>query len=138
MKVILKKTENKFSFVASNEVSQFDVCASESLEKGNSGFRPMELVLEGLAGCMSIDVLSILYKQRQVVSKFEVEVDAVRAEEVPSIFETIRIHIAISGNIAIDKLERAIELSETKYCSVHKILEPTAKISTSYTLKNEA
>lgn len=138
MRVTLKKTEKRFAFEASNDKATLAVCASEQLENGNVGFRPMELILEGLAGCMSIDVLSILYKQRQEVQEFRVDVEAKRSNEIPSIFKSIKLHISVVGRVSIDKLEKAIHLSETKYCSVHKILEPTAKISTSYTLKNEA
>ena len=138
MEVQLIKTDKKFAFKADNGELQFDVCASPSMEEGNVGFRPMQLVLEGLAGCMAIDILQILYKQRQVVEAFTLKVKGNRVDTIPSVFESIELLVEVSGQIDEKKLQRAISLSEDKYCSVHKMLEPTVEISTTYSINHGA
>lgn len=102
-----------------------------SVESGgaNDGFRPMELLAIGLAGCTGMDVISILKKKRQDVSAFEVKVHAVRATVDPKIFTEMEIEYVVTGK-AIDPqaVERAVELSETKYCSAQAMLSKAAKI----------
>lgn len=133
MEITLKKNDPKFSFTAFNEDSEIKLCATPALEEGNTGFRPMQLMLVSLAGCMSIDVLSILYKQKQLVEDYEVKVSASRTDEIPAIFKEIEIHLHIVGDIPAEKIQRAISLSEEKYCSVHKIMGQSAKITTKFT-----
>jgi len=98
-----------------------------------AGVRPIELVLIGLGGCTSMDVISMLKKMRQSVTNFEVDITAERGEEHPKVFTEIHVHYTIHGS-GIDKakVERAIELSETKYCGVSAILRETAKITSDY------
>jgi len=99
----------------------------------DSGVRPIELLLIGLGGCTSMDVISMLKKMRQPVTNFEVDITAERGEEHPKVFTEIHIHYIIHGSgIAKDKVERAIELSETKYCGVSAMLRETAKITSDY------
>lgn len=99
----------------------------------NRGFRPMQLLVAGVGSCSSIDVISILKKQRQDLQGLKVEVDAKRQENtVPSLFETINIHYILNGNLDEGKVEKAINLSLDKYCSVAKTLEKTAKITYSF------
>lgn len=89
----------------------------------NSGARPMELIALGLAGCTAMDVISILKKKRQEVTRFEVRVDAPRAEEHPKVFTSAVITYIISGkNIDEASVLRAIELSATKYCPAQSML----------------
>ena len=89
----------------------------------DDGFRPMELFLTGLAGCTAMDVISILQKKQQDVTHFEVKVNADRAQEHPKVFTKIWITFFVTGNeidpVAVD---RAIELSSTKYCPAHTML----------------
>jgi len=101
------------------------------------GMRPMQLLLTSLGGCSSIDVLLILKKQKQVVEEFEVIVEGDR-EKIRdySIFKTITLHFKIKGNVDLAKVEKAVQLSMEKYCSVAKTLEPTAKITYKITLIN--
>ncbi len=81
------------------------------------GFRPMELLIMGLAGCTAMDVVSILTKKRQVITAFEVKVDGQRATEHPRVFTHITIEYIITGHqVDPEAVERAIELSATKYC----------------------
>lgn len=98
------------------------------------GMSPMQLLLAGIAGCSAIDVISILKKQKQALESLEVTVDAdkQRTDVGYSEFKTIHMHFVLSGILDIKKVERALELSITKYCSVSKTLEKTSKISYDY------
>jgi putative redox protein len=96
----------------------------------NKGARPMELVLIGMGGCTSFDVVLILRKSRQEISGCVAEVDAQRAETDPKVFTHIHIHFVVSGkNLDAKKVQHAIELSATKYCSASIMLGKTAKIT---------
>ncbi len=101
----------------------------------NDGFRPMELFLVGLAGCTAMDVISILQKKRQDVTGFEVAVHAERTMEHPRVFTDIVIEYIISGhNLDPDAVERAVELSETKYCPGQAMLSKAVPISHKITI----
>ncbi|MGB0167279.1 MAG: OsmC family protein [Luteibaculum sp.] len=134
---ITKAAEKKFQFFAHNAQSTFPVCASPSMEAGNDGFRPMELLLVGLGGCMSVDVVNILSKQKQNISNYKVSVSADRSDGIPALFTQIRIHFDLWGDVDASKLERAIAWGVEKYCSVHFILEKTAEIGTSYKIHHD-
>jgi putative redox protein len=96
----------------------------------NQGARPMELVLIGTGGCTAFDVIHILRKSRQEVSGCVAEVEAQRAETDPKVFTNIHIHFVITGkNLDSKKVQHAIELSATKYCSASIMLAKTAKIT---------
>ncbi len=100
------------------------------------GARPMELLLAGLAGCTGLDVVDIMRKSRQDVTGFQVLVDGERATEYPMVFNHIRVEYVIQGrNISEAALQRAIKLSEEKYCSASAMLGKTAKIETSYRIE---
>lgn len=98
------------------------------------GMSPMQLLLAGVAGYSAIDVISILEKQKQVLKDLSVEVDAdkQKLKEGYSEFKTIHLHFKLSGELNPKKVERALELSITKYCSVSKALEKGSKISYDY------
>jgi len=107
--------------------------ASPSVGGDDSGFRPMELLLIGLGGCTGIDVISILRKKRQDVTAFKINLDAKQAEGYPHIFTDIAITYIIHGRGVNPKaVERAIELSETKYCSAQAMLAKAANITNSF------
>jgi uncharacterized OsmC-like protein len=93
----------------------------------------MELLLASISSCSAIDILSILKKQRQSFSDFEIITNGKRADATPAIFEKIDLQINIIGNVDPLKLEKAIELTKEKYCSVYHILSKTAEIN--YTFK---
>jgi putative redox protein len=89
----------------------------------NMGIRPMELVLLGVGGCSSFDVVNILRKGRQQVTGCRTELDAVRADAIPAVFEKIHLHFVVSGrNLDPEKVRRAVELSAEKYCSASIML----------------
>lgn len=90
----------------------------------NRGARPMELLLMGLGGCTSYDVVTILTKSRQKVRNCVTRLTAERASEVPQVFTRIHIHFDVTGeNLDPKKVARAVELSAEKYCSASIMLE---------------
>ncbi|OGI50376.1 MAG: peroxiredoxin [Candidatus Muproteobacteria bacterium RIFCSPHIGHO2_01_FULL_61_200] len=103
-----------------------------ALEAGgqNQGARPMELVLIGMGGCTAFDVVHILRKSRQDISDCVAEIEAKRAETDPKVFTNIHIHFIVTGkNLDAKKVQHAIELSATKYCSASIMFGKTAKIT---------
>ncbi len=99
----------------------------------NMGPRPMEMLLLGMGGCTEFDVLHILKKSRQAVTKCVVEIEAERSEEEPKVFTKIHCHFIITGNNLSEKhVARAISLSAEKYCSASIMLGKTAAISHDY------
>lgn len=90
----------------------------------NQGPRPMEMVLMGLGACSSFDVMSILQKSRQDVTDCHAELEAERADAVPSVFTKIHLHFVVTGNNLKENLvKRAVSLSAEKYCSASIMLE---------------
>lgn len=132
MDVSLERIHDRIQFEAENESGYtFTVASDEEME----GVSPMEMVALGLGGCSSVDVLSILETQRQSVEAYDVDVEAERAsDEVPAVFTTLHVHYVVDGDVAPEKVRRAIELSLDKYCSVSHMLEATATISYTFTV----
>ena len=96
----------------------------------NKGLRPMEMVLLGMGGCTSFDVISILQKGREDVTDCMAQLEATRADTVPQVFTDIHVHFVVTGRgLSPAKVERAIELSAEKYCSASIMLSKTAKIT---------
>jgi putative redox protein len=122
MKVQLKRVDGA-CFQATNEAGlSFQLDGPPSLGGAGKGMRPMELVLVGLAGCSAMDVLHILGQQKEPLADLEVNVEAVRKDAVPAVFETIHLHFEATGGVAPNKLQRAVRLSMEKYCSVANML----------------
>ncbi len=107
-------------------------------EGRETGPRPMELLLIGLAGCTAMDVVSILQKKRQPFTGLEVKVTAERAADHPKVYTQIHLEFIVKGK-GVDPraVERSIELSQTKYCSASAMLGKTAEITTSYRIVEE-
>ena len=106
---------------------------------GGSGAKPIELVAVALAGCTAFDVVTILrQKNHQKVTGYEVHVEADQVERPPQVFASVRIRHVVTG-FEIDKaaVERAIQLSEEKYCSVGAMLRQSAKFETQYEVHEE-
>lgn len=109
----------------------------ENLGGHGTGMRPMELLLLGLGGCTSFDVVEMLKKSRQNIVDCVVEIDGQRSESIPKIFTDIHIHYIISGsNIKEAQVKRAIELSSEKYCSASLMLGKSANITHDYEIIN--
>ena len=101
-----------------------------------AGSTPKELLLMALAGCTSSDVVPILKKKRVPLQGYEVRVKGVEKEEHPKIFTEIHVEYIFYGDgINPADVERAIELSTTKYCSVSAILRASAKLTHSYRIE---
>lgn len=101
----------------------------------NQGSRPMELVLIGMGGCTAYDVIHILRKSRQEVTDCVAQIEAKRAETDPKVFTNIHIHFVVTGkNLDEKKVQHAIELSATKYCSASIMIGKTAKITHDFEL----
>ncbi len=94
---------------------------------------PMEMLLVSVAACTASDVVSILEKKRQKVTDYKVEISGTRREEYPQAFVKFHVHHIVYGSdVSEQAVARAIELSDTKYCSVAATVRPTAEITTSY------
>jgi putative redox protein len=100
------------------------------------GASPVEMVLQALGGCTAMDIVSILKKMRRTITSLVLEIEGERREEYPRIFTHIHIlYKLVSPDATEQELDRAIRLSEEKYCSVSGMLRPTVKITTSYELR---
>jgi putative redox protein len=94
-----------------------------------TGPGPMELVLVALGSCSAVTVVEFLNKMRQPFTSLEVEVSGERAESAPKVYTNIHMRYLVGGDCDHARVERAIELTETKYCSVFTMLEKTAEMS---------
>jgi putative redox protein len=102
----------------------------------NLGVRPMEMLILGLGGCSSFDVILILKKSRQQVDNCEVELEYERAPEEPKVFTRIHMHFTVTGNnLDPARVEKAINLSAEKYCSASIMLGKTAVITHDYEIR---
>jgi putative redox protein len=104
----------------------------------NKGFRPMELLLVAFGGCTGMDVISVLRKKRQNVSGLEMKVRGEQQDEFPHIYTDVHVEYVVTGKgVQKEAVERAIELSLTKYCSVGATLAKAGKITHSYRIVEE-
>ncbi len=126
-----------FRFVASDSAGHSIVMDTPKESGGeNSGFSPMQLLLVALGGCTGMDVVHIMRKQRQQISDLEVLVSGKRVKEPPRIYSHIHVEYKIRGkNIKENAVQRAIQLSEDKYCSVGATLRAKAKVTSNYTIQ---
>lgn len=129
------KTEIKYAgdemFVATSASGHSQVIDTKGDNK--TAASPIELLLIAVGSCTAIDVVSILKKKRQIVTDYKVEVTGIRREEHPRSFTKINIHHIVYGRSVSEKaVADAVELSDTKYCSVAATVKPTAEITTSF------
>lgn len=135
MEIIINRINENVLLEAKNEDGNTIIMdGSPDIGGLNKGMRPMQVLLASLGGCSSMDVLSILKKQKQDITEYKVILNGERVKDGDvSLFRDIHLKFIFKGNnLDPDKLERAINLSMEKYCSVTKTLEPTAKITTSF------
>jgi len=129
MKVTLNRIENYHVSVSNNTGHEIHL-DNKSASPQPQGASPMELLLMGIAGCSSIDIVAILNKQKLDPTSLRMEVEGHREEgKVPSLFDKIHVQVFIDGDIPEEKAQRAAKLSFEKYCSVSKTLEATAEIT---------
>jgi putative redox protein len=105
--------------------------------QGQTGPKPIELALLALGGCTAFDVIGILRKMRQAVTGYDIEIRAEQREEPPNYFTRVEIRHRLHVTIDPEAVRRAIELSETKYCSVGAMISKTAKIDSTFELVPE-
>ena len=135
MRITSKRLDN-LCFVGTTEAGHSVVMEGSAAEGGvKRGPSPMEMLLLGVAGCSSIDVVMIAQKQRQDVTDCQATVTAERADEAPRVFTEIHIHFKVFGrNLKEAAIAKAVELSAEKYCSASIMLGKAAKISHSFEL----
>ena len=97
-----------------------------------AGYKPTELMFYGLAGCVGIDIVRILEKQRQDLKSLEIEVTGFHNDEYPKPFHTVDMKFVATGDVDPKKLAKAIELSEEKYCMVGQTIARETKMTWSY------
>lgn len=104
----------------------------------NAAATPMELLLLALGACTGVDVISILKKKRQRVTDYRIEVTGERRDDHPRAYTKLFVkHIVHGRDVSEQAVARAVELSETKYCSVAATLRGSAEIVTTYEIINE-
>lgn len=107
----------------------------EDLGGKNLGVRPMEMLLLGMGGCTTVDVVSTLKKMRELVNDCRVEISAERADEHPKVFTKIHLHFIVEGeNLNEKKIAKAVSLSADKYCSASIMLGKMADITHDFTI----
>ena len=105
-------------------------------KEGSCAPSPMEMVLMAAGACSSVDVVSILKKSRQQVVDCEVKLSGERAETIPKVFTKIHLHFEVTGfNLNEKQVERAVQLSADKYCSVSIMLSGSVTVTHSYSVK---
>ena len=105
------------------------------IKMGRQGVSASQMVLMGLAGCMGMDIVSILEKKRQTITSVEVQVTAQQADDYPKPYHDIEVAFTVKGDNVDDKaVARAIKLSEEKYCIVGQTLKSEVKLTTSFTI----
>ncbi len=136
MKVRIKWIED-VAFMGESETGHAVVMDGAPENGGrNIGMRPMEMLLIGMGGCTSFDVVTILKKSRQAVVDCVAEVSAERADEIPKVFTKIHVHFVITGNDLNEKqVERAVSLSAEKYCSASIMLSKSVEITHDYEIR---
>lgn len=124
MKVTLQRINPNFKLEAMNDAGNTIIYDNMKEEGGGEGFRPMQSLLASAGACSSIDVISILKKQRIESYDLTVTVEGERETgKDANLWKTVHLHFQFTGNVPKEKAQRAVELSVTKYCSVSKTLE---------------
>jgi putative redox protein len=105
----------------------------------DTGPRPMEMLLVSLASCSGMDIISILRKKRQEINSYEIRIHGMREEEYPKAFVEITVeHIFTGHNIKPEAVERAIQLTEDRYCGASAMLEKAATIKNTFRIIEES
>ena len=134
MNINLIRKSGKFNFEAKNESGfTVELDAKAAIGGEGKGFRPMEMLLIGLGGCSGIDMVNVLTKQKEPLDDIKIAIIATRKEEeMPPIFDVIDIHFDLFGDLSTQKVERALQMTFDKYCSVSNILGRSATINFTY------
>ena len=129
MKITLNRINSDYLFECTNQ-SGNKILLDNTSQPGAQGVSPMESILMAVAGCSSIDIVSILKKQRQEITGFSAEVEGERVQvDDAKPFKSILVKFFLEGNIDPKKALKSAEFSFDKYCSVSKTLEPNVAIA---------
>src|SRR6056297_2737451 len=132
---IKAKLVDKLQFNAVADSNHAIVIDANKKLSYDQGLRPKELLLVSLATCTGMDVVSILYKMHLEFDDFEVLVKGESTEEHPKVFKKIDLEYIIKGNdIDAEKLEKAIDLSQNRYCGVSAMLKKACELNYDYTI----
>ncbi|MEJ2879919.1 OsmC family protein [Pedobacter sp. GR22-6] len=136
MEINLVRKSGKFNFEAENSNGfTVELDAKQEIGGEGKGFRPMEMLLIGLGGCSGIDMVNVLTKQKEPLDDVKISIKATRKDqEMPPIFDVIDIHFDLYGALSVPKVERALDMTFDKYCSVSNILGRSATINFTYTI----
>jgi len=133
MKATIELQQNVNFKATSGTGHSFQMDGPEDFGGENIGSRPMEVLLMGMGGCASFDVVHILRKRRLVVTNCVAEIEAERADTDPKVFVKIHLHFKVSGEKLTEKaVGKAVELSAEKYCSASIMLGKTADVTHSF------
>ena len=137
MQVKLTRKTAPFHFEATNERQMIvEMDSSAQLGGENRGVSPMEMVLMGLGGCASIDLGLILNKQKQVLDDCQLEITGERDDTPAKAFKEIHIHFILKGTLDEKKVNKALELTLTKYCSVAMSLKESIEVNYSFEIES--
>lgn len=129
MKISLKRLNSDYLFECTNSIGNSILLDNISESEGTKAVSPMESLLMALAGCSGIDMVSIMKKQRQIVTGFSAEVEGERIEvDEAKPFKNIKVKFYLEGEIDPAKARKAADLSFQKYCSVSKTMEPNVTV----------
>lgn len=133
MKVTIKQVEG-LTFVGKGNTNHWvSIDGPKEFFGSEAGSRPMELLLIALGSCTGSDVVSILKKKKTQLTAMEIHVEGDKREEIPKIFTNINVEYVFHGsNLNIKDLERAIDLSQNKYCPISSMLGKACQITYSY------
>lgn len=134
MNVELNRIDKNYHFEGTGISNiSIKIDGSEEIGGSNAGARPMELVLMALGSCGAMDIINILKKQRQEPDEFKIEINGNRDFGItPAVFTDIHVTFILSGDLIKSKVEKAVNLSMEKYCSVLAMLQNKVKISYSF------
>ena len=133
MEIQLNRVDENYRMKATN--NRGDILYTDgtaSIGASERGWRPMELLLVSLAGCSCIDLISVLKKQRQDIQDVKIDLSGTRRPGTPSPYESIALHFTFTGKIKPEKVDKAIELTKGKYCSVYFSLHPDIDVRYTY------
>lgn len=129
MKISLNRLNSDYLFECTNSIGNSILLDNISESEGTKAVSPMESLLMALAGCSGIDMVSIMKKQRQIVTRFSAEVEGERIEvDEAKPFKNIKVKFYLDGEIDPAKARKAADLSFQKYCSVSKTMEPNVTV----------
>ncbi len=131
IKIELNRLDNDLLMEAVNDMgNKVQMDGSPSDGGHDKAFRPMQMLLAAMGGCSTVDVVTILRKQREELKDIKITVTAEREKgAIPSLYTEVHAHFKLYGDIDEDKAQKAVALSVGKYCSVAKTLEKTAKVT---------